>query len=56
MGWGGGGGVGEVFAVILLFPEVLTESFKKLFTLNICIALLTSFVFRGLTQITLGLV
>ena len=41
--------------MILLFPKVLTESFKKLFTLNV--ALPTSFVFRRTDSgITLGLI
>lgn len=50
MGWGG-----VEFAVILLYPKVLTGSFKKLFTLNV--ALPTSFVFRRTDSgITLGLI
>lgn len=46
----GAGEGGEVFAVILLFPEVLTESFKKLFTLNIALHCLHLSSLGGLTQ------
>lgn len=47
---GAGGGVGRGICCDSSFPEVLTESFKKLFTLNIALHCLHLSSLGGLTQ------